>query len=88
MIEKLKEMFKPKDKKVENLIFLLIVLIITLICINSIISDEEEPEDKKYKDAELASSSTSQTSLEARIESILSKIDGVRESFSFSYICK
>ena len=81
MIEKFKEIFKNKDKKVENLIFLLIILIITLVCINYIMRDDEGMDEKeKYKNAVLASSSEiTGTELENRIENILNKIDGVGE---------
>lgn len=79
MFEKFKEIFKSKDKKIENLVFLLIILIITLVCINYIMKDDEkEKEKEKYKDAVLASSTEIVgTDLENRIENILSKIDGV-----------
>lgn len=89
MVNKLKEIFKQKDKKQENLIFLLVVLIIMLIAINYILKDDEQSTGKKYADAELVSTSatTEGTTLETRIESILSEIDGVRESISFAYIC-
>ena len=90
MVSKLKEMFKQKDKKQENLIFLLVVLIIMLIAINCILKDDEQSTGKKYADAELVSTSatTEGTTLETRIESILSEIDGVRKSISFTYICR
>lgn len=79
MFEKVKEIFKEKDKKVENLIFLLAILIVTLICINYIIKDDsKDTEEEKYKGAVLASSTeVSSSELESRIENILSKIEGV-----------
>ena len=79
MFEKVKEIFKNKDKKVENLIFLLAILIVTLICINYIIKDDsKDTEEEKYKGAVLASSTeVSSSELESRIENILSKIEGV-----------
>lgn len=77
MFEKLKDTFKSKDKKVENLVFLLIILILTLIFINYIFDDENKKE-KNYEDAVLASAADSSVSLESRIENILSQIDGVR----------
>ena len=79
MFEKVKEILKNKDKKVENLIFLLAILIVTLICINYIIKDDsKDTEEEKYKGAVLASSTeVSSSELESRIENILSKIEGV-----------
>ena len=79
MFEKIKEILKKKDKKVENLISLLIILIITLICINYIIKDDsKDAEEEKYKGAVLASTTeVSSSELESRIENILSKIEGV-----------
>lgn len=79
MFEKIKEIINKKDKKVENLISLLIILIITLICINYIMKDDsKETEEEKYKGAVLASTTeVSSSELESRIENILSKIDGV-----------
>lgn len=86
MVDKLKEIFKQKDKKQENLIFLLIVLIIMLISINYILKDDETVTKERYVNAELVSSSATEGTLETRIESILSQIDGVRKSVSFTYI--
>ena len=79
MFEKLKEILTKKDKKVENLISLLIILIITLICINYIMKDDsKDTEEEKHKGAVLASTTeVFGSELESRIENILSKIDGV-----------
>lgn len=77
MFEKLKEIFNKKDKKVENLIFLLVLLIVTLMCINYIMKNNK-PDEKKYTDAVLANAKDSSDSLEARIEGILHQIQGVR----------
>lgn len=86
MLEKLKEMFNKKNKKIENLIFLLVLLIITLVCINYIMKDNEPEMEDKYADAVLANAKNTSTSLETRIENILSEINGVRKSFCTSYI--
>lgn len=86
MLEKLKEMFDKKNKKIENLIFLLLLLIITLVCINYIMKDNEPEMEDKYADAVLANAKNTSTSLETRIENILSEINGVRKSFCTSYI--
>lgn len=78
MFEKIKQIFKQKDKKIENLIFLLFILIITLICINYIMKDDTKEDEKKHAGAVLASSQEVYDSdLESRIENILGKIDGV-----------
>lgn len=78
MFEKIKTIFKNKDKKTENLIFLLIILIITLFTMNSILKeDENDNNENQLIGAELAEASNVSSSLEKRIESILSKISGV-----------
>ncbi len=88
MIEKLKNMFNNKEKRVENLISFLIILVITLIVINKILKGDETP-NEDYKNevgVELASSTNENINiqgnnlsneLEQRIENILTKIDGV-----------
>ncbi len=79
MFEKIKKMFETKEKRVENLVSILIILIITLIVINKIL-DEEETEEKDFKNeigVELAQTEISSTDLEKRLEKILSKILGV-----------
>lgn len=81
-MEKLKNMFKDKNRKIENLVVFLVILVITLVVINNIIKEDDKKETKNYSGAELASVSTeeaSQTSLEKRLENILSKMDGVGE---------
>lgn len=78
MFEKIKNIFNNKDKKIENLIFLLIILIITLLAMNSILKEEKQEEkDANLDGAELAQADDVSSSLEKRIESILSKIAGV-----------
>lgn len=48
---------------------------------------DSEPEmEDKYADAVLANANDTSTSLEARIENILSEINGVRKSFCTTYI--
>ena len=42
-MEKFKNLFKDKNKKVENLVVFLIILVITLIIINNIIKEDENP---------------------------------------------
>ena len=45
MLEKLKNIFLNKEKRIENLVSFLIILIITLIIINKVIDDSEEIND-------------------------------------------
>lgn len=81
-MEKLKKMLKDKNKKIENLVAFLVILVITLMIINTIIKGDSNKEPKNYSNAELASTSpeeVSSTNLEARLENILSKIEGVGE---------
>ena len=81
-MEKIKELFKNKNKKIENLVAFLVILIITLIIINNIIKDDEKAETKNYPNAELAINTSSEegsNDLEKRLENILSKIAGVGE---------
>ena len=83
MIDKIKKMFENKEKRIENLISLLIILVITLIIINKILDDGEE-ENVDYKNevgVELAEKEPEviSTDLEKRLENILSKISGVGE---------
>ena len=81
-MEKLKKIFKDKNRKVENLVVFLIILVITLIIINNIIKEDDTPKQTNYSNAELASTDVtevSQNNLEQRLENILSKIDGVGE---------
>lgn len=81
-MEKLKKMLKDKNKKIENLVAFLIILVITLVIINNIIKGDEPKKEKDYSNAELASTSSNEVAsddLEARLEAILSKIEGVGE---------
>ena len=80
MLEKLKNIFKEKNKKIENLIAFLVILIITLIIINNIIKDDDKKNKTDYTNAELATTNLEtniSTDLERKLENILSKIDGV-----------
>ena len=79
MFEKLKKIFSNKEKRVENLVSVLIILIITLIVINKIL-EEDVVEDEEYTNevgVELAQTELFSTDLEKRLENILSKILGV-----------
>ena len=79
-MEKLKNYFKNKNKKTENLLSFLVILVITLIVINNIIKEDDKKDENKYKNAELASTNVendNSNDLEKRLENILSKIDGV-----------
>lgn len=81
MFEKIKKMFETKEKRVENLVSLLIILIITLIVINKILDDENElTENIDYKNetgVELAQTEMISNDLEKRLEKSLSEILGV-----------
>lgn len=77
-MEKIKNILK--NKKIENLIFLLIVLIITLIIINVILDNGNEEETKNFENeigVELAKENTNEYDLEKKLENILEKIEGV-----------
>lgn len=73
---------KNNKKKVENLVVGILILIITVIAINTILSDDTKDKESKSSNtitnstvAETGQSNTN--SLEDRLKSILSKIDGV-----------
>ena len=78
--------FKSKEKRIENLIFLLVILIITLLIINSILNKDEENNiiETTTKDVNVSQVSLDNTSLsytnielEEKVEEILSKLKGV-----------
>ena len=82
MIDKIKKIFENKEKRIENLISLLIILVITLIVINKIMDGDEKEnlEIKNEVGVEFAKENVeynSSTDLEKRLENILSKISGV-----------
>ncbi len=81
-MEKLKKLFKDKNRKIENLVVFLVILVITLIIINTIIKEDKPKQTKNHSNAELATTSSGEVisdNLEKRLETILSKIDGVGE---------
>lgn len=83
MLEKIKNIFKNKEKRVENLVFLLCLLVITLLVINRILADEDSKESFENRvGIELAKDINNiefeeKNDLEKRLENILSKISGV-----------
>lgn len=83
MLEKLKNIFFNKEKRMENLVSFLIILIITLIIINKVIDDSEEINDDYTNQygVELAEKEidiqNKEENLEEKLEKILSKISGV-----------
>lgn len=83
MLEKIKNIFKNKEKRVENLVFLLCLLVITLLMINGILKDEDSKESLENRvGVELAKDINNvkfeeKNDLEKRLENILSKISGV-----------
>ena len=70
-------------KKIENLVFLLVVLIITVISINVIWNGDKKKEDDTSTESntkQLAKNNNdtdNETTLESKLENILSKINGV-----------
>ena len=93
-MEKIKKLWKDKNRKIENLVVFLVILVITLLIVNNIIKEDDKKEIKNYSNAELASTSSdevSSDSLEKKLENILKKIDGVGEVsvlFKYSQISK
>lgn len=82
MLEKIKNIFNNKEKRIENLFSFLIILVITLIVINKIIKDDKtNNEFKNELGAELATEKNEYTveedDLEKKLEKILQKINGV-----------
>ena len=88
-MEKIKDLIIKKEnngdtkRKIENLVIFLIILIITIIIINSIWKGDDKKEENSNGFKELASNITENKNsnntedLEERLESILSKMDGV-----------
>lgn len=87
-MKKLLDIFKNKEKKIENLVFLLVLLIVTLLIINSILKDDKSlknvSEDESKKGASFINAQkendddiSNNLELEKRLEVILSKIKGV-----------
>ena len=85
---KLLDIFKNKEKRIENLVFLLVLLIVTLLIINSILKDDKSlnnvSEDESKKGASFINAQqendddiNNNFELEKRLEVILSKIKGV-----------
>ena len=69
--------FKSKEKRIENLIFLLVILIITLIIINNILDGENK------KDREIKSNSKSNKIIESNSEKIL-EVDEYNYSLNYN----
>lgn len=79
-VERVKNIFNNKEKRVENLVSFLIILVITLIFINKILKNEAVKTDEDYRNevgVELASSEIVGNDLEKKLENILGKISGV-----------
>ena len=81
--EKIKNMFQGK-RKIENLVVLLILSIIIVIAINYIWSDDKENNNEEINkvtrnEVVQVSTNTAESSLEEKLERILSKISGVGE---------
>ena len=69
--------FKSKEKRIENLIFLLVILIITLIIINNILDGENK------KDGGIKSNSKSNKIIESNSEEIL-EVDEYNYSLNYN----
>lgn len=87
-MKKLLDIFKNKEKRIENLVFLLVLLIVTLLIINSILKDDKSlknvSEDESKKGVSFINAQkendddiSNNLELEKRLEVILSKIKGV-----------
>lgn len=79
-LERVKNIFTNKEKRVENLVSFLVILVITLIFINKILQNDTVKTDDDYKNeigVELASSEPITNDLETKLENILSQISGV-----------
>lgn len=86
-MKKLLDILKNKEKRIENLVFLLVLLIVTLLIINSILKDDKSlknvSEDESKKGASFINAQkenddiSNNLGLEKRLEVILSKIKGV-----------
>ena len=73
MIDKIKNIFNHKEKRIENLFFFLIILVITLIVINKILDNEEKVDYENQIGVELANNSEVEyrDDLEKKLENIL-----------------
>lgn len=84
MLEKIKNIFNNKEKRIENLFSFLIILVITLIVINKIIKNDKTNDNNFQNETsvELATkiendNDSGVSDLEQKLESILQKINGV-----------
>lgn len=84
-LNRIKEIFKEKNskRKIENLVVFVIILIVTIIIINLIFKDGNKEKDntseiQNNENVKLATSKEDDTyNLEAKLEEILKKINGV-----------
>lgn len=83
-MKKILKIFENKEKRIENLVFLLIILVITLIIINSILKDEDEDKENvnnnnliSFESEKNLEQSIEVNNLEKRLEETLGKIKGV-----------
>lgn len=83
----IKDGFKNKDKKTENLIFLIILLVVLLISINYIFKSDKNSNstsnDKNINSSDSTSSKeteiTEDSEMEKKLENILSQIKGIED---------
>ena len=84
-LETMKNIVKDKEKRVENLIFLVIILVIILVSFNYIFSDNKKKTSDssnsttsvKNSNVSKASNKDAQDNLESKLSNILSQISGI-----------
>lgn len=84
-LETMKNIVKDKEKRVENLIFLVIILVIILVSFNYIFSDNKKKSSNNSNsttsgeniNVNRASNNEAQDDLEAKLSNILSQISGI-----------
>lgn len=85
-LETMKNIAKDKQKRVENLVFLIILLVILLISINYIFNTDEKSNSTSLnsniinnKESSNVSTSSNQISLEEKLANILSQVNGISD---------
>ncbi|MDD3303731.1 MAG: hypothetical protein PHP54_02325 [Clostridia bacterium] len=82
-LETLKNITKDKNKRVENLIFLVVLLVVLLIAINFIFKKDEKSNNTSSNENIIDNSNTkntsTQTDLENKLGTVLSQIAGVSD---------
>lgn len=86
-LDTVKNVFKSKERKTENLILLIVLLVLLLIAVNYIFKSEEDeksnnlglPSNINSSEKEDEGSDSSDINVEEKLESILSKISGIED---------